>query len=101
MKVNREKCTEVVLGKVSNLKVKGQDFPTQVTVEYQVDGVTYEVTETLKLKSEKIKLGFLTVGQKRVAAMGDSRVGSSAKVNFNPSCPAEAYITHNVGKANV
>lgn len=101
MKISKEKCTEKVLGTVKNLKIKGQDFPTMITVEYHVSGSAYEVTETLKLKSEKIKLGFLTVGQKRVPTMGDTRVGSAAWVNYNPDAPEEAYITNNTGKTNV
>lgn len=101
MNVAKNKCTEKVIGKVKNLKIKGQDFPTQITVEYQVSGTKYEVTESLKMKSEKIKLGFLTIGQKRVAAMGDTRVGSDAWVNYNPNAPEESFITNNIGKANV
>lgn len=86
---------------MKELKVKGQDFPTMISVEYQVVGNTYVVTESLKLKSEKIKLGFFPIGQKRVPVMGKTAVGSSATVNYNPSNPAEAFITHNIGKANI
>ena len=89
------------IGRVKELKVKGQDFPTMITVEYQVAGNNYVVTESLKLKSEKIKLGFLPIGQKRVPVMGNTAVGSSATVIYNPSNPTEAFITHNVGKTNI
>lgn len=101
MSMEKNKCTAKVLGKVKSLKIKGQDHPTMITVEYQVSGIKYEVTESLKLKSEKIKLAFLTIGQKRVAAMGDTRVGSDAWVNYNPDEPKESFITNNIGKANV
>ncbi|MDY5738608.1 MAG: hypothetical protein SPK45_01500 [Anaerovoracaceae bacterium] len=101
MKINKANCTHTVNGHVKELKVKGQDFPTMITVEYQVAGNNYVVTESLKLKSEKIKLGFLPIGQKRVPVMGNTAVGSSATISYNPSNPAEAFITHNIGKANI
>jgi hypothetical protein len=101
MQVNKVNCTQTVCGRVKELKVKGQDFPTMISVEYQVAGNIYVVTESLKLKSEKIKLGFLTIGQKRVAAMGNTAVGSSVLVNYNTNNPAESFITNNIGKANI
>lgn len=70
MKINKANCTRTVEGHVKELKIKGQDFPTMISVEYQLAGNTYVVTESLKLKSEKIKLGFLPIGQKRVPVMG-------------------------------
>lgn len=101
MKINKANCTRTVEGHVKELKNKGQDFPTMISVEYQLAGNTYVVTESLKLKSEKIKLGFLPIGQKRVPVMGNTTVGSPAMVNYNPNNPAESYITHNIGKANI
>ena len=101
MKINKANCTQTVEGRIKDLKVKGQNFPTMISVEYQVAGNTYIVTESLKLKSEKIKLGFLPIGQKRVPVIGNTAVGSSATVNYNPSNPAESFITHNIGKANI
>ena len=101
MKINKANCTQTVNGYVKELKVKGQDFPTMITVEYQVAGNNYVVTGSLKLKSEKIKFGFFPIGQKRVPVMGNTTVGSSATVSYNPSNPAESFITHNIGKSNI
>ncbi len=101
MKINKANCTQTVEGRVKELEVKGQDFPTMISIEYQVAGNSYVVTESLKLKSEKIKLGFLPIGQKRVPVMGSTAVGSPATVSYNPNNPAEAFITHNIGKANI
>ena len=101
MKANHSNCTEVILGTIKNLRVKGQDCPTMITVEYQVNGTSYEITEPLKLKSEKIKLGFLPIGQKRVPVMGNTAVGNTAMVNYNPNNPSEAFITNNIGKATI
>ena len=101
MQVNRANCTQTVEGRVREVKAKGQDFPTMISVEYQVNGRAYIVTESLKLKSEKVKLGFLPIGQKRVPVMGNTAVGSAAAVCYNPSNPTEAFITHNIEKANI
>lgn len=101
MRVKKANCTQTVEGRVKELKVKGLDFPTLISVEYQVVGKSYVITESLKLKSEIIKLGFLPVGQKRIPVMGNTAVGSSATVNYNPDNPSEAYITNNIGKTNI
>ena len=101
MKINKANCTQTVEGRVKELKVKWLDFPTLISVEYQVADNIYVVTESLKLKSKIIKRGFLPIGQKRVPVMGNTAVGSSATVSYNPNNPVEAFITHNIGKANV
>lgn len=80
MNISKTNCTHTVNGRVKEL---------------------YAVTESLKFKSEKIKFGFLPIGQKRVPAMGKTAVGSSATVSYNPSNPTEAFITHNIGKTNI
>ena len=100
MKVNKANCTQTVDGRVKEIKVKGQDFPTMITVEYQVAGNNYTVTESVKLKSVKTKLGFLPIGQKKAPVMGNTAVGSLATVSYNPSNPAESFITHNIGRMN-
>lgn len=94
-------CTTEVTGTVKEVKVKGQDFPTIITVSYSVNEHAYEISESIKLKSQPIKLGFLTVGQKRVPVLGNTSVGSAVRVMYNPNNPAEAYLPDNVGIANV
>lgn len=89
------------IGVISDLMVRGLDFPTSITVQYAVNGQTYELHDTIKLKNEKIKLGFLTVGQKRVPALGDTHVGSELRVCFNPDDPGDAYLPDNLGKGNI
>lgn len=101
MKINKANCTQVAEGRVKELKVKGLDFPTVISVEYSVAGMSYVVTESLKLRNEIIKLGFLPIGQKKVPAMGSTSVGAATVVSYNPDNPSEAYITHNTGKGNI
>lgn len=101
MGVRKKRCTEMTDGIIKDVKSKGLDFPTIITVEYQVDGICYEVKESIKLKSKAIKIGFLPIGQEKTPRMGETRVGYSASVTYNPDNPAESYITYNTGKANI
>lgn len=101
MKIKKANCTQTVVGCVRERKSKGLDYPTMITVEYQVGGNIYRVTESIKLKSKVIKLGFLPIGQRKSPVMGNTAVGSSAMVSYNPSNPEEAFITHNIGWANI
>ena len=94
-------CTVETTGTVKAVKAKGQDYPTIVTVSYSVDGHTYEINESIKLKSQPIKLCFFTVGQKRVPVLGNTSVGSTVRVMYDPNNPAEAYLPDNGGIANV
>ncbi|NLY72506.1 MAG: hypothetical protein GX079_02280 [Tissierellia bacterium] len=101
MKKLQINCTQTTQGRVKQLKSKGQDFPTIITVEYEVDSTFYEIRESIKLKSQPIRKGSITIGQKKVAIMGSSSVGSLVKVNYNPDNPSEAYLADNIGKVNV
>lgn len=101
MMKNHTDCTGIANGKIIELKVKGQDFGTIIKVQYEVSEKNYTIEESIKLKSEKIKLGFLTVGQKRTPVMKNTTVGTTVRVMFNPYAPEEAYLPDNVGKANI
>lgn len=100
MSVKKSNCTESTRGKVIKVKSKGLNCPTMISVEYQVGDVSYVITESIKLKSEMIKIGFFPIGQKKVPVMGETAEGSSAMVNYNPSNPSEAFITNNIGIMN-
>lgn len=100
MKKKRQQCFAIAIGAISNIKARGQDFPTMITVQYEVNGQIYEVTESIKLKSEKIKCGFFTVGLKRVPVIGNTAIGNPARVSYDPNNPTDAYLTDNIGKSN-
>ena len=100
-KKDMEKCTEVTEGKVIEIKKRGHDFPTLVTVAYTVSGVSYQICESKKYRNETVKLGFLPIGQKKIPKLGGVVVGDAVSVSYNPLCPEMAYLTDNVGKINV
>ena len=98
---NKTKYDSSVIGTVTEVKARGLDFPTMITVEYFVDGRIYSINESIKLKSKAIKLGFIPIGQERVPVMGDTRVGAKAEVLYCSSNPSDAVIKENQGKQNI
>lgn len=74
--------------------------PTYITVAYQVGDMRYRITESVKLKSEVIKWGFLPVGQMKSPKLDDVRVGAKVKVAYDPNRPSRAYIVGNEGWIN-
>ncbi len=101
MKVNKKKCVNEITGKVIGIRSMGLERRTMIYVGYSVDGKEYTLEESIKYKSEAVKLGFLPVGQKRVPVMGDIAVGASVRVMCDPDNPAEAFLKDNIGKANI
>lgn len=100
-KKDMAKCTQVTEGKIIEIKNKGLDFPTVVTVAYEVSGISYQISESKKYSNETIKLGFLPIGQKKIPKLGSVVVGDKVSVSYNPVAPDMAYLTHNVGKSNI
>ncbi len=101
MRIKKDNCTAKINGTITKKVRKGLEYPTMITVEYQVDGYNFEITESIKLRSEIIKLGFIPIGQKNYPVMGDTTVGNVTQVSYNPNNPREAYITYNIGIRNV
>lgn len=98
-------CTSITTGKVTQLTDKGLDKPTMITVSYNVNGNDYEITESLKLKSKMIKIGFIPIGQEKIPMIKyrtgvEVIKGAEVKVNYNPNTPSMAYITDNIGIIN-
>jgi len=96
--VNRNKCTASTTGIVTNKRSLGIEEPTVISVAYEIDGIKYEIKETIKLKNEWIKIGFLPIGQRQRPVMGVVKVGDVVDVSYNPDDPKKAFIINNVGK---
>lgn len=86
-------------GVVVDLKIKGTDSPTVVTVEYEVEGVKYTIKETLKLKNEVIKLGFLPIGQRQVPKVKCEK-GKTVIIEYEERTPEKGHIKGNDGIIN-
>lgn len=106
LKFNRKKCTAPAVGTVVKIKRGGIDRPAVVWVSYRAEGGSYTICETMKLKSEFIRLGKIPIGQHKTAKLrsldGDyANTGSSVRVLYNPQKPGMAYLPDNVGFMNV
>ncbi len=88
------------IGKVIFLKSKGLNSPIIITVEYLVNGISYSIKKTMKLKSEPIKLGAIPIGQRKVPIIGKVRIGSSVYVKYDLNNPTKALIEGNDGFIN-
>lgn len=88
-----------VSGIVIDLTSKGIDGPTVVTVEYEVEGKKYVINETLKLKNEVIKLGFLPIGQRQIPKV-KCKKGESIVVIYDENNPEKGHIKGNDGIIN-
>lgn len=97
----KKECTAITIGIISEIKSKGVDFPTIITVVYEVNGRSYELKESLKYKVKLKKLGFLPIGQENIPVMGNSSVGSEARVLYEPGNPSNAYLADNAGIINI
>ena len=94
--MNKKKCICNTKGIIKNINVQGLDFPTKATVEYEVEGQKYEITEGITMEFKTIKFLFLPIGQKKIPKI-NSKIGSIVDVNYNPNKPSEAYIVGNDG----
>lgn len=98
-KVNNYKgCTE---GTILKIVDKHAEHPGTITVQYMVSGITYEIRETLKLKSEAIKVGRIPIGQKKTYVLGRIQEGDSITVLYDEKQPQKAIIMGNDGVMNV
>lgn len=91
----KKRCTATAEGVVTNLRKNGSDFPTIVTVCYQVNGTSYELRESLKLKSEAIRIGFLPIGQRKTPILKNVQSGLHVTVLYDPKHPSTAYLRDN------
>ena len=83
-------CTEETVGMVQSIKVRGMDCPTEIVVSYTVNSERYMLTDTIKYRKEAIKIGFLPVGQRRIARLGEVYVGATLRVAYNPEEPEQS-----------
>ena len=84
-------------GTISEIRIKNADFATVLFVDYQVEGKTYRVKETMKVKGEAIKVGKIPIGQRKKSVLGDIKKGSRVSVQYDTANPQKAIIVGNDG----
>lgn len=103
--MKHKKCDKECIGVIKELKSKGLDRPTVITVEYEVDGVKYIINERLIMKKAKttLLLGFLPIGYETKSLIelktGEKAIaGTNVKVKYESLNPNNAYLLDNTGK---
>lgn len=87
------------LGKVIKITSKGIDSSTIVEVEYQVNNENYIIKESLKLKSETIKIGIIPIGQRKKPKV-NCKVGDTITIEYDENNPDKGHIKGNDGMMN-
>lgn len=91
------KCTKRADGIITNIVNRGADHASTICVEYVVNGVRYEVKDSLKMKKSTIKVGNVPVGQHTRSVLEDTRIGAPVDVYYEEGNPQHAYIAGNDG----
>lgn len=84
-------------GKITRIVDKGQDHPWVIHVQYGVDGMTYEIKETAKMKSSVIKVAGVPIGQRKTFVLGAVREGDLLEIRYDMQHPEKAIIYRNDG----
>lgn len=95
-----QRCTVRAEGIVERFDSRGLHSPTLITVAYTAGTQTYRVRESLKYRSEAIRLGKLPIGQRKLPVLGKLRPGDRLTVRYCPENPALALIEGNEGLCN-
>lgn len=88
-------------GRIDKIYSRGLEYPTVMVVTYFVDGIEYHIKETVKVKSEMIKMGSIPIGQRKAYRMGNLSVGSYVTVQYDLQKPKNAIIPENDGIMDV
>lgn len=98
--MKKSNCLETCRGIIKEIKIKGIDFPSEIVIEFEVNGRIYEINENLVMKPQKRKLGFIPIGYKTKSLIEvntgiSARVGKNVNIKYNVNPPNEAYLPDN------
>lgn len=100
----KKKYNTEVLGVITDIKLRGHDFPKVITVQYEVEGKKYEIKENQVMKKIRaIKLGFIPIGYKtksliEIKSGTPVLVGNKVRVLYNCDNPSQAILPDNDSK---
>ena len=95
----RRLCTKETEGVITQVKFRGGDNPTSVEVEYSVGETVFRLRDTVKYRSEWIRIGRFPVGQRKIPKIRPA-AGNCVRVRYNPEKPGQAYLPENTGWMN-
>lgn len=84
-------------GKVIRIVDKGLDYPYVLYVQYQVNGMTYKIRETAKMKSSAIRVAGIPIGQRKTFVLGRVQEGDMLEIRYDERHPEKAIIYRNDG----
>lgn len=87
----------ITQGRVMRIVHKGLDHPCVIYVQYNVNGIDYEIKETAKMKSELIKIAGIPVGQRKTFVLGIVKEGDLLEIHYDEIRPEKAIIWGNDG----
>lgn len=100
-KRNRKKKKETYTGKTKGRIIrivdKGLDHPCIIHVQYHVNGSTYEIKETAKMKCTAIRIGKIPIGQRKTFVLGTIKEGDLLEIRYDELHPKKAIIYENDG----
>ena len=82
-------------GIITEFRLRGVDSSSVITVAYEAGGVAYSITESVRMKSETIRLVPIPIGQRQVPVMGAVEEGTKVTVIYDPKDPRKAVIGEN------
>lgn len=65
----------------------GENCASIITVEYEVNGIIYQLKDSVKLVTLTIKLGSIPIGLHKVAVLPNAKPGTVVIVCYNPEKP--------------
>lgn len=90
----------MVEGTIVQLKKRGREAPWIIKVNYCVDGMNYQIQETVKLKSQAIRWKGIPIGQRKTFVLGKIKEGDPILIRYDMNDPKRAIIDGNDGLIN-
>ena len=104
LRENRESMKKAyagrTVGRVVRIKPGVGHQPSVLFVSYQVDGNQYEISETIKLKSQAIRFYGIPIGQHKTWRLGPLQEGDPVTIQYHCENPGFALIAGNDGFVN-
>ena len=83
------------VGRVVRIKYRGAHQPPVLFVSYEVDGNQYEISETVKFRSQAIRFYGIPIGQRKTWQLGPLQEGDPVTVHYLCQNPGFAMIAGN------
>ena len=98
--MQKNNCTEMCKDIIKEIKIKDIDFPSEIIVNFEVDGKKYEINKKISYETTKIKLGFIPIRYKSKSLIEintgiKAAAGNVVNVKYNINNPNEAYLLDN------